>query len=345
MVQLARKAPMAYSEHSIDPSLDLHAEISRLRKEMNAVILVHYYQDEEIQDLADFIGDSLELSRKAAATNADVIVFCGVKFMAEVAHILSPDKLVLLPDLQAGCSLEDSCQPEAFKRFREQHPDHVALTYINCSAEVKALSDVIVTSSNAEAIIRQIPEDKPILFSPDQHLGRYLMRKTGREMLLWNGSCIVHEQFSERELIKLKTRHPKAHIIAHPECPEALLRYAHHIGSTSSLLKFTETHAGEEFIVLTEPGIIHQMRKFSPGSTFYDVPGASDGGCASCNSCPFMRLNTLEKLYLCMANQSPVITLPEETRQHAEQSLRRMLEMSPPASQLSQEANRERKVK
>ena len=329
MVNHLRSTQPHLREEDLDPDIDLVKEIAKLRKEMNAVILAHYYQDEEIQDIADFIGDSLELSRKAAETDADVIIFCGVKFMAEVAKILSPQKLVLLPDMNAGCSLEDACQPEAFKRFRAQYPDHIALTYINCSAEVKAASDIIVTSSNAEAIINKIPEDQPILFSPDKHLGRYLAKKTGRDMLLWDGSCVVHEQFSEKELIKLKTQHPDAYIIAHPECPETLLRYAHHIGSTSSLLKFTADHAGNSFIVLTESGIIHQMRKISPNSEFFDVPGALDNGCASCNNCPFMRLNTLEKLYLCMANQSPTLDLPEDVRLKADISLRRMLDMSP----------------
>lgn len=319
-------------ERNLASDIDLAEEILRLKKELNAVILAHYYQDEEIQDIADFIGDSLELSRKAAETDADVIVFCGVKFMAEVAKILSPDKLVLLPDMNAGCSLEEACNPEVFKRFRAQHPDHIALTYINCSAEVKANSDIIVTSSNAEAIINQIPKDKPILFSPDHHLGAYLSKKTGREMLLWNGSCIVHEQFSERELIKLKTEHPEARVIAHPECPEPLLRYADHIGSTSSLLRYTIEHEGAQFIVLTEPGIIHQMRKVSPTSVFYDVPGLSDSGCALCNNCPYMRLNTMEKLYLCMVNKAPVINLPEDTRLKAEAALKRMLQMSGPVS-------------
>lgn len=323
--------PTGLTSHAIDPYLDLESEINRLRKSMNAVILAHYYQDPEIQDIADFIGDSLDLSRKAAATDAEVIIFCGVKFMAEVAKILSPSKLVLLPDMDAGCSLETSCQPKDFAKFRAQHPDHIALTYINCSAEVKALSDIIVTSSNAEAIINQIPKDQKILFSPDKHLGGYLQRKTGREMLLWDGTCMVHEQFSERSLIKLQTAHPKALTIAHPECPEVLLRYADHVGSTSSLLQFTKTHAGSEFIVLTEPGIIHQMQKFSPESRFYDVPGTSDGACASCNNCPYMKLNTMEKLYLCMVNQAPAIEVPEALRLKASASLTRMLDMSPPA--------------
>ncbi len=316
------------SERDINPSLDLEAEIRKLKKEMNAVILSHYYQDSEIQDIADFIGDSLDLSRKAAATDADVIVFCGVKFMAEVAKILSPKKLVLLPDLNAGCSLEDSCKPADFKRFREQHPDHVAITYINCSAEVKALSDIIVTSSNAEHIIRQIPEDKPILFAPDKYLGAYLQKKTGRKMTLWNGTCIVHEQFSEKELVKLQTNHSDAFTIAHPECPENLLARANHIGSTASLLNFVSEHQKSKFIVLTEPGIIHQMKKQSPESQFFDVPG-THGACVSCNNCPYMKLNTLEKLYMCMVNRSPAIELDEKLRERAKLSLERMLQMSP----------------
>jgi quinolinate synthase len=314
----------------IDPALDLAAEIDRLRREKNAVILAHYYQDGEIQDIADFVGDSLDLSRRAAATDADVIVFCGVRFMAEVAKILSPSKTVLLPDMAAGCSLEDSCQPGPFKAFRERHPDHVAITYINCSAEVKALSDIIVTSSNAEAIIRQIPADKPILFAPDRHLGAYLARKTGREMTLWPGTCIVHERFSERELVRLKARHPAALVAAHPECPEAILRLSDHIGSTRSLLDFVLASPAEEFIIATEPGIIHQMEKQAPHKRFIGAPGA-DGQC-SCNACPFMALNTMEKLYLAMINMTPEITLPEELRRAALKPLERMLAMSPAAS-------------
>lgn len=316
------------SAHDIDPSLDLEQEINRLRKDMNAVILAHYYQEPELQDIADFIGDSLELSRKAAATDADVIIFCGVKFMADVAKILNPTKKVLLPDMNAGCSLEESCQPAAFKKFREAHPDHIVLTYINSSAEVKALSDIIVTSSNAEKIIRQIPMHQPIIFAPDKYLGGYLSKKTGRDMLLWDGSCIVHERFSEKELINLIARHPKAKVIAHPECPESLLNYAEFVGSTSALMNFSAERAGGEFIVLTEPGIIHQMRKTSPGSMFYDVPGLSDGACASCNSCPYMRLNNIEKLYMCMVNSSPEITIEENLRIKAKTSLDKMLVMS-----------------
>jgi quinolinate synthase len=314
--------------NDIDSSLDLEKEIYRLKKEMNAVILAHYYQESELQDLADFIGDSLELSRKAAQTNADVIVFCGVRFMADVAKILNPTKKVLLPDMNAGCSLEESCQPEAFKKFCDAHPNHIVLSYINSSAEVKALSDIIVTSSNAEKIISQIPESQPIIFAPDKYLGGYLSRKTGRDMLLWEGSCIVHERFSEKELINIKTRHPEAHIIAHPECPESLLNYADFIGSTSALMKFTKDRAGEEFIVLTEPGIIHQMRKISSGSIFYDVPGLSDGACASCNNCEFMKLNNIEKLYMCMVNSSPEINIEDNLRILAKAPLDKMLEMS-----------------
>ncbi len=327
-MQMTRpETPTAATQPASIPQGDaLVQAILRLKREMNAVILAHYYQEGEIQDIADFIGDSLDLSRKAASTDADVIVFCGVRFMAEVAHILSPQKQVLLPDMEAGCSLESGCEAEAFKAFRAQHPNHISLTYINCSAEVKAASDIIVTSSNAEAIIRQIPPEKPILFAPDRHLGRYLQQKTGRDMLLWNAACIVHETFSEKELVKLKERHPQARIIAHPECPEALLAHAHHVGSTSSLLKYTEEHAGQEFLVLTEPGIIHQMEQRSPGSRFIPVPGA-DGNC-NCNNCPFMKLNTMEKLYLCMVNRSPTITLPEDIRLQAKQSLDKMLEMS-----------------
>lgn len=308
---------------------NLEEEILRLKAEMNAVILAHYYQDDDIQDIADIIGDSLELARRAAETTADVIVFCGVKFMAEGAKILNPSKKVLLPDLKAGCSLEYSCPPQQFKAFREAHPDHIALTYINCSADIKALSDIIVTSSNAEAILAQLPKDQKIIFAPDKFLGGYLNKKTGRDMLLWDGSCMVHERFSERELIKLKTQFPGAHVIAHPECPESLLGHAHHIGSTSSLLTYTEKNPGQEFIVLTEAGILHQMEKRSPGSMFYGVPSALDGGaCISCNTCEFMKLNTMEKLYLCMRDQTPELTLPPELIVAAKRPLDRMLEMS-----------------
>lgn len=316
----------ALTEADIDPTLDLEAEINRLRREKNAIILAHYYQDGEIQDLADFVGDSLDLSRKAAATDADMIVFCGVRFMGEVAKILSPGKIVVIPDAEAGCSLEESCRADAFRAFREKHPDHIAATYINCSAEVKALSDVIVTSSNAEAIVKALPADRPILFAPDRHLGAYIARKTGREMTLWPGSCIIHEQFSEKELVKLKVRHPEALVAAHPECPETILAHADHVGSTRGILDFVLKSEAREFIIATEPHIIHQMEKAAPGKTFIPAPGA-DGGC-SCSDCPFMAKNTLEKIYLAMVNQAPAIQIPEELRVQALKPLERMLEMS-----------------
>lgn len=308
---------------------NLEEEILRLKREMNAVILAHYYQDGEIQDIADIIGDSLELARKAAETTADVIVFCGVKFMAEGAKILNPTKKVILPDLKAGCSLEFSCPADRFSAFKAAHPDHLVISYINCSAEIKVLTDIIVTSSNAEAIINSLPADQKIIFAPDRFLGSYLNKKTGRNMVLWDGSCMVHERFSEKELVKLKTAHPKALVIAHPECPESLLNYADHIGSTSSLLKYTEEHPGREFLVLTEAGILHQMQKRSPGSTFYGVPSALDGGaCISCNTCEYMKLNTMEKLYLCMRDQTPELTLSPELMVAAKKPLDRMLELS-----------------
>lgn len=319
--------PDALTEGKIDPYIDLEGEIARLRRERNAVILAHFYQDSEIQDLADFVGDSLDLSRKAAATDADVIAFCGVRFMAETAKILSPDKTVLLPDAEAGCSLEESCPPDAYRRFREDHPDHIAITYINCSAEVKALSDIICTSSNAEHIIRQIPADRPILFAPDRYLGAYLVRKTGREMVLWPGTCVVHERFSEREIIRLKETHPGAKVAAHPECPEAILAHADHVGSTSSILKFVTEGPDKEFIIATEPHIIHEMEKRVPEKHFIPAPGM-DESCA-CNNCPYMELNTLEKLYLCLVNMAPRIEMPEELRLAALGPVERMLEMSP----------------
>jgi quinolinate synthase len=319
-------APGAMTEAEIDPTLDLEAEINRLRKERNAIILAHYYQDGEIQDLADFVGDSLDLSRKAAATDADVIVFCGVRFMGEVAKIVSPGKTVLIPDAEAGCSLEESCRADVFRAFREKHPDHIAVTYINCSAEVKALSDVIVTSSNAEAIVRQLPADRPILFAPDRHLGAFIARKTGREMTLWPGSCIIHEQFSEKELVKLKVRHPKAKVAAHPECPESILNHADQVGSTRNILDYVLKSDADEFIIATEMNIIHQMRKAAPHKTFIPAPGA-DGSC-NCAACPFMAKNTMEKIYLCMVNDAPRVEMPEELRLAALKPLERMLEMS-----------------
>ncbi|MBK6802114.1 MAG: quinolinate synthase NadA [Novosphingobium sp.] len=306
--------------------IDIRAEIERLRKERNAIILAHYYQSPEIQDLADYIGDSLELSKKAAATDAEVIAFCGVKFMAETAKILAPEKIVVLPDLDAGCSLEDSCPPEKFKAFREAHPDHIALTYINCSTEVKALSDVIVTSSSAETILAQIPPEQKIIFGPDRHLGGYLARKFNRDMLLWPGVCIVHEAFSETELLKLKAQHPGAPVAAHPECPPHIIDHADYVGSTSGILKFAKEFPGDTLIVATEPHIIHQMELALPGKTFIGAPGA-DGQC-SCNICPYMALNTLEKLYLALRDLKPQIHIEEGLRLAAKKSLDRMLDMA-----------------
>ncbi|RZF60913.1 quinolinate synthase NadA [Sphingomonas populi] len=306
--------------------LDLRAEIDRLRKERNAVILAHYYQKPEIQDLADFVGDSLDLSRKAQATDADVIAFCGVRFMAETAKILSPEKIVVLPDMDAGCSLEDSCPPEQFAAFRAAHPDHIALTYINCSTEVKALSDVIVTSSSAEKILSQIPAGQKIIFGPDKNLGGYLARKTGREMLLWPGVCIVHEAFSETELLKLQIEHPGAPVAAHPECPPYILDHADYVGSTSGILAFADTMPGDTLIVATEPHIIHQMQKAAPLKTFIGAPGA-DGNC-NCNICPYMALNTLEKLYLALRDLTPRVEIEEGLRLQAKKSLDAMLAMA-----------------
>ncbi len=306
--------------------IDIRAEIERLRKERNAVILAHYYQSPEIQDLADYIGDSLELSKKAAATDAEVIAFCGVKFMAETAKILAPEKIVILPDMDAGCSLEDSCPPEKFKAFREAHPDHIALTYINCSTEVKALSDVIVTSSSAETILAQIPPEQKIIFGPDRHLGGYLSRKFNREMLLWPGVCIVHEAFSETELLKLKAQHPGAPVAAHPECPPHIIDHADYVGSTSGILNFAKSFPGNTLIVATEPHIIHQMEKALPEKTFIGAPGA-DGQC-SCNICPYMALNTLEKLYLALRDLTPRIEIEESLRLAAKKSLDAMLAMA-----------------
>jgi quinolinate synthase len=305
---------------------DLLAEIQRLKIERNAVILAHYYQRPELQDLADFVGDSLELSKRAAETDADVIAFCGVKFMAETAKILSPDKIVILPDMEAGCSLEDSCPPEQFARFRAAHPDHIALTYINCSAAVKALSDIIVTSSSAEMIINQLPLDQKIIFGPDKHLGGYMNRKTGRDMLLWPGVCIVHEAFSETELLKLKAQHPGAPVAAHPECPPHIIDHADYVGSTSGILTFAKTMPGDTLIVATEPHIIHQMEQALPEKVFIGAPGA-DGNC-NCNICPYMALNTLEKLYIALRDLEPRIEMDEGLRLGAKKSLDRMLEMA-----------------
>lgn len=304
---------------------DLFAAIENLKKQLNAVILAHYYQEPDIQDIADFIGDSLQLAKAAASTNADVIVFAGVHFMAETAKILNPDKIVLLPDLSAGCSLADSCPPEAFAAFKAAHPDHLVISYINCSAEIKAMSDIICTSSNAVKIVQQIPKDVPIIFAPDRNLGRYVMEQTKRDMVLWQGSCIVHETFSEKKIVELKIAHPEAEAIAHPECEAAVLRHANFIGSTAALLKYCQESQAQEFIVATEPGIIHQMQKAAPHKRFIPAPPTNN---CDCNQCPFMRLNTLEKLYLAMKNRAPEITMSEETRLAALRPIQRMLEMS-----------------
>ncbi len=306
--------------------VDILGEIARLKKERNAIILAHYYQRPEIQDLADYVGDSLELSKKAAATDADVIAFCGVRFMAETAKILAPEKTVILPDMDAGCSLEDSCPPDKFKAFREAHPDHIALTYINCSTEVKALSDIIVTSSSAETILSQIPLEQKIIFGPDKHLGGYLARKLGREMLLWPGVCIVHEAFSETELVKLKAQHPGAPVAAHPECPAHIVEHADYVGSTSGILQFAKDFPGQTLIVATEPHIIHQMQLAMPDKEFIGAPGA-DGNC-NCNICPFMALNTLEKLYVALRDLSPQVVIEAGLRVQAKKSLDRMMEMA-----------------
>jgi len=305
---------------------DIEDEINFLKKKNNAIILSHFYQDEDIQDIADFIGDSLDLSKKAQKNDADVIVFCGVRFMAEVAKILSPHKKVILPDINAGCSLEESCQVNEFREFKKKYPNHIVLSYINCSAEIKAESDIIVTSSNAGKIIESIPTKQKIIFAPDKHLGGYLNKITGRDMVLWNGTCIVHETFSERELIKMKVRTDDAKIIAHPECPENILNHADFIGSTSSLLRFISTNESKKFIVATEPHIIHQMKKNEPNKEFFIAPG-TDGKC-SCSNCPYMELNTLEKLRDCLLNLSPEINIDNELILKAKKPLNTMLKLS-----------------
>jgi len=304
---------------------NLEGEIRRLKRELNAVILAHYYQESEIQDLADFVGDSLALAQQAAKTDASVIVFCGVHFMAETAKILNPGRLVLLPDLNAGCSLADRCPPAAFKAFKDQHPGAFVVTYVNSSAAVKAMSDVICTSSNAVKIVSQIPQDREILFAPDQHLGRFVMKQTGRQMTLWPGSCIVHEIFSEKKLVQLKVDHPGADVVAHPECEEAVLQHADYVGSTRGILDYVISSPKPEFIVVTEPGILHQMERSAPGKNLIAAP--PDNGC-SCNECPHMRLNTMEKLYQAMKTKRPQLWLPPELQRAALRPLQRMLEWS-----------------
>ncbi len=309
----------------IDPQIDLFAEIEKLKKEKNAIILAHYYQEPDIQDVADYIGDSLGLSQMAERTDASVIVFAGVHFMAETAKILNPTKKVLLPDLNAGCSLSDSAPPAIFRQFREKYPDHMVITYINCSAGMKALSDIICTSSNAQKIVESLPADQPIIFAPDKNLGAYINKQTGRNMKLWNGACMVHEIFSLEKITKLRIRHPKAKFIAHPECEEAVLAIADYIGSTTGLLKYTQTDNSSTYIVATETGILHQMQKASPNKTF--IPAPPNNSCA-CNDCPYMKLNTLEKLYLCMKYETPEITMDESLRLAAKKPIDSMLEIS-----------------
>lgn len=310
---------------NIDPTIDLFDAIQQLKKEKNAIILAHYYQDADIQDIADYIGDSLGLSQQAAATNADMIVFAGVHFMAETAKILCPDKKVVLPDLKAGCSLADSCPPKEFAEFKKTHPDHIVISYINCTAEIKALSDIICTSSNAKYIVNSLPEEQKIIFAPDKNLGAYLIKKTGRDMVLWNGACMVHEIFSLDKILRLKERHPNAKFIAHPECEAALLNIADYIGSTTALLKYTQNNSATEFIVATETGILHQMQKSSPNKTF--IPAPPNNNCA-CNDCPHMKLNTLEKVYLCMKYELPELLLSDELIIKAKKPIERMLEIS-----------------
>lgn len=310
---------------AVDPSLDLVSEIMDLKSKLNAVILAHYYQEDEIQDLADYVGDSLGLSQHAAETSADVIVFCGVHFMAETAKILNPDKQVLLPDLDAGCSLADRCPAGEFEQFIRQYPNHTVISYINCSAAVKALSDLICTSSNAVHIVNQIPRDQEIVFAPDRHLGRWVMKQTGREMVLWPGFCVVHEQFTQRQVLKLKSQYPDAWVIAHPECEGSVLSLADHVGSTSSLLSCVANSPRDEFIVLTEAGILHQMRKVRPDATL--IPAPPSNGC-NCSLCPYMKLNTLDKLYWCMKRRRPRIIIEETIRSGAHRAVQRMLELS-----------------
>ena len=314
-----------FIDEPIDPTLDLFSEISRLKKEKNAVILAHYYQEPDIQDIADFIGDSLGLSQQAAKTNADVIVFAGVHFMAETAKILSPSKKVLLPDLKAGCSLSDSCPPKLFAKFKEKYPDHLVITYVNCTAELKAMSDIVCTSSNAVQIVDSLPKDQKIIFGPDKNLGAWVAKKTGRELVLWNGACMVHEIFSEQRILKLKNRHPDAKFIAHPECEEAILKMSDYVGSTTGLLKYTMNNSAKEFIVATESGIIHQMEKASPNKIF--IPAPPDNSCA-CNDCPHMKRNTIEKLYLCIKNGLPEVTVPLNIIKRAQLPIERMLDIS-----------------
>lgn len=309
----------------VDPALDLVKEINYLKKKKNAVILAHYYQNPEIQDIADYIGDSLGLAQEAQKTDSDIILFAGVHFMAETAKILNPGKKVLIPDLKAGCSLADSCPPLEFATFKKAHPDHIVITYINCTADIKALSDIICTSSNAVQIVESLPKDQKIIFAPDKNLGAYINKKTGRNMVLWNGACMVHEIFSVEKLVKLKFQHPDAKIIAHPECEAAILDYADFIGSTTALLNYSKKSDHKEFIVLTETGILHQMQKSSPDKTF--IPAPPDNSCA-CNNCPYMKLNTLEKIYVALKFEQPELLMDEQLIEKSKKPILKMLELS-----------------
>ncbi|RKR81182.1 quinolinate synthetase [Mucilaginibacter gracilis] len=316
---------VGFIDEEIDVTLNLFEEIEKLKKEKNAVVLAHYYQEPDIQDIADYIGDSLGLSQQAAKTDADIIVFAGVHFMAETAKILSPNKKVLLPDLKAGCSLADSCPPHLFKKFKEQYPNHLVITYVNCTAELKALSDIVCTSSNAVQIVESLPKEQKIIFGPDKNLGAYVAKKTGRDLVLWNGACMVHEIFSREKITKLKSRYPDAKLLAHPECEDVILEMADYIGSTTGLLKYSTNSTAKEFIVATESGIMHQMQKDNPLKTF--IPAPPNNNCA-CNDCPHMKRNTLEKLYLCMKNESPEIFVPMDIIERAVKPIERMLEIS-----------------
>jgi quinolinate synthase len=318
---------VGYLNIPVDKGINLREEIRRLKKEKNAVLLAHYYQQPEIQDLADYVGDSLGLSQEAAKTKANIIVFAGVHFMAETAKILNPEKKVLLPDLKAGCSLAESAPPDLFRKFLDQHPNHTVITYINCSAEIKAMSDIICTSANAEKIVNAVPKDQPIIFAPDKNLGRYIMKKTGRDMLLWDGACIVHEAFSIDKLLALHKQHPHAKIVAHPESEDHILRVAHFVGSTTGMINYVKNDTAQEFIIATEAGILHQMTKEVPGKDLIPAPSNEDNTCA-CSECAFMKMNTLEKLYLCLKYEQPEVDVPENIRKKALLPIQRMLEIS-----------------
>jgi quinolinate synthase len=328
---MANVPTKGYLDIELDPTLDLFAEIEKLKKEKNAILLAHYYQEPDIQDVADYIGDSLGLAQKAKQTNADIIVFAGVHFMAETAKILNPTKKVLLPDLNAGCSLADSAPADRFKAFKDAHPDHIVVSYINCTADIKALSDIICTSSNATAIINSLPKEQKIIFAPDKNLGAWVNKQTNRNMVLWNGACMVHEIFSLEKIVKLKVRNPDALVLAHPECEEPVLAVADFIGSTTQILKYAQTSPVNTFIVATETGILHQMQKDSPHKTF--IPAPPNNNCA-CNDCPYMKLNTLEKLYLCMKYETPELHMQEALRIQALKPIERMLDISKAAGLL-----------